>query len=293
MPEEVSIGPRASFSVQVKDLVVPYPVMALFVLPSEEVELETIFERPGAEYRLLVEDGEVSESEEGRWLWTAPPEPGFYPLVIEGPVDTVRLHVFVQQPFRNGELVHNGYRIGAYQSRPLRGNPRFNAPEGLIEVTEETASIRVSPSLTLGSFASHQPGNPRFMALDERLLIKLEMILEHLREEGLDVTTFTVMSGYRTPWYNASIGNKTRYSLHLYGRAADIFIDEDGNGRMDDLNGNGRKDVGDARVLYRLIDDLEDHAWYQPFLGGLGLYGPKPHRGPFVHVDVRGTSARW
>ncbi|NNE70563.1 MAG: hypothetical protein HKN29_09410, partial [Rhodothermales bacterium] len=116
LPEGVSVGPRASFSVQVKDLVVPYPVMALFVLPSEEIELETIFERPGAEYRLLVEAGEVSESEEGRWLWTAPSEPGFYPLVIEGPVDTVRLHVFVQQPFRNGELVHNGYRIGAYQS---------------------------------------------------------------------------------------------------------------------------------------------------------------------------------
>jgi len=62
---------------------------------------------------------------------------------------------------------------------------------------------------------------------------------------------------------------------------------------MDDLNGNGREDVGDAQVLYRLVDDLRDDTWYQPFLGGLGLYGPKPHRGPFVHVDVRGTSARW
>jgi len=33
--------------------------------------------------------------------------------------------------------------------------------------------------------------------------------------------------------------------------------------------------------------------WYQPFIGGLGIYGPKPHRGPFVHVDVRGFRARW
>jgi hypothetical protein len=27
--------------------------------------------------------------------------------------------------------------------------------------------------------------------------------------------------------------------------------------------------------------------------GGLSTYGPKPHRGPFIHVDTRGTEARW
>ena len=28
-------------------------------------------------------------------------------------------------------------------------------------------------------------------------------------------------------------------------------------------------------------------------VGGLGIYGPAPHRGPFIHVDVRGEAARW
>ncbi|MBO6575620.1 MAG: hypothetical protein JJ896_11505 [Rhodothermales bacterium] len=291
--EPVETGPRASFAVQVKDLVVPYSVMGLFVLPGEEVEFETVFERPEAEYSLLTESGTLLEASDGQWIWKAPEQPGYYPLFVEGPVDRIQFNVLVQEPFRNGPALFNGYRIGAYQSKPLRGDVRFNPPEGLIPVTEETAAVRVSPSFTLASFASHQPGNPRYMILDERLLIKLEMLLDELQSDGFDVTTFTVMSAFRTPWYNASIGNTTRYSLHLYGRAADIFIDEDGDGRMDDLNGNGREDIGDARVLYDFIDRMKEQAWYQPFLGGMGLYGPKPHRGPFVHVDVRGYVARW
>ena len=41
------------------------------------------------------------------------------------------------------------------------------------------------------------------------------------------------------------------------------------------------------------IEDMVDDAWYAPFRGGLSVYGPKPHRGPFVHVDTRGSRARW
>jgi hypothetical protein len=214
-------------------------------------------------------------------------------LNVEGPTDQVAFNAFVMTPFRNGEQILNQYRIGKYQSRPLRGQARFLAPTGLIEVNDDTAPIAISPNFTLGDFASHQPGSPRYMALDERLIIKLEMLLEALQEDGVEATTFTVMSGFRTPWYNASIGNKTRYSMHLYGRAADIFIDEDGDGRMDDLDGNGRTDRKDAEYLASFIADLRERAWYQPFLGGIGVYGPKPHRGPFVHVDVRGYAARW
>lgn len=285
--------PRASFSVQVKDLVVPYSVMGLFVLPGRELEFETLFGRPGATYELLHEAGELVSAETGKWVWKAPAQPGYYPVVIQGPVDAVRFNVMVQHPFRNGPAVFRGYRVGAYQRTPLRGDRRFLPPRGMIEVSEEMARVRISPSFTLGAFASHQPGNPRYMVLDERLILKLEMLLDRMRSEGFDVSTFTVMSAFRTPWYNASIGNTTRYSLHLFGRAADIFVDEDGDGRMDDLNGNGREDIGDARVLFNFIDGMKEEPWYQPFIGGLGLYGPKPHRGPFVHVDVRGYAARW
>ncbi|WP_376696195.1 hypothetical protein [Wenzhouxiangella sp. EGI_FJ10305] len=36
-----------------------------------------------------------------------------------------------------------------------------------------------------------------------------------------------------------------------------------------------------------------DAGIFERLIGGLGLYGPRSHRGPFVHVDARGNAARW
>lgn len=64
---------------------------------------------------------------------------------------------------------------------------------------------------------------------------------------------------------------------------------------MDDLNGDGRRDLVDARVLAAAVEAVEQgaetHAHIQP--GGLGLYRRNSAHGPFVHVDARGRAARW
>ena len=286
-------GEKASISLKINDLVSPYQTLGVFVMPGEKIDLETIFMRPGETYSIKANDGEVKKQNAGAWSWVAPLKPGAYTLHVEGPHEFITLNVFVKTAFDNENPVVGDYQIGSYESEPLRKNPLFNQPAGLIEVNEATAKLSVSPHFTLGAFASHQPGNPKFLLLDERLVLKLEMLLEEVRKHGIEATTFIVMSGYRTPWYNKQIGNDTRYSLHLYGRAADIYIDEDRDGRMDDLNNDGRIDIKDARVLFDIAEKMDQQPWYQPFIGGLGLYGPKPHRGPFVHVDVRGYTARW
>ena len=101
------------------------------------------------------------------------------------------------------------------------------------------------------------------------------------------------MSGYRTPFYNRAIGN-VKYSRHLWGGAADIFIDEDPkDGTMDDLNRDGIINYKDAAVLYDIVDDLYGKPFYRIFMGGLGRYKKTANHGPFVHVDVRGFRARW
>ena len=41
------------------------------------------------------------------------------------------------------------------------------------------------------------------------------------------------------------------------------------------------------------VEDIILHSLTVPFVGGLGIYGPAPHRGPFVHVDTRGEPVRW
>ncbi len=268
---------------------------AFFVMPGQEREL-TLHLPDGARADVIAGGGELQRLGPARWLWTAPDEPGLVHFDIQPEqAQPARLNVIVMVPLaqvENGYL--NGYRIGQYPDKPLRGNPVYLPPPGLIEVSPELADLPVSPHFTLGQFlCKQQPDHwPKYLVLREALVAKLEIILAEVNERGIRTDSFHVMSGYRTPWYNRTIGNG-RYSRHVWGGAADIFIDTNGDGRMDDLNGDGRSGLRDARLLLSIIDDLYETKRLERLKGGLGLYGPRPHRGPFVHVDARGHEARW
>jgi hypothetical protein len=60
---------------------------------------------------------------------------------------------------------------------------------------------------------------------------------------------------------------------------------------MDDLNRDGRIDLADVAPISATVARVE-HA-HAALTGGLGTYTAMGPRGPFAHVDVRGTSARW
>ncbi len=187
-----------------------------------------------------------------------------------------------------------GYRIGTYPRRPARYGPQYEPPEGFIEVSEDTLNLPLSRSFSLGEFLTKDQHEvwPKFLALDMRLIDKLELVIEELREMGHDATSLFVMSGYRTPHYNGDgSGGRSRLSRHIYGDAADVWLDETGDGRMDDLNGDGRSSIEDARVLAAAASRVQDR--YPDLVGGIGVYGPRGARGPFVHIDLRGRRARW
>ena len=123
--------------------------------------------------------------------------------------------------------------------------------------------------------------------------MRLEALLESLNDDKtIEAETFFVMSGFRTPFYNTAIGS-ARFSRHMYGDAADIYVDvKPRNGTMDDLNRDGKINKADAdflydyaQKLYRSRDDLPK--------GGIGAYRANAVHGPFVHVDGRGSTARW
>jgi hypothetical protein len=77
----------------------------------------------------------------------------------------------------------------------------------------------------------------------------------------------------------------------MYGDAMDVAIDNDGDGLMDDLNGDGRVTVKDARVLAAAADRVEKA--YPDLVGGIGIYAPTGAHHGFVHIDTRGYRARW
>lgn len=287
---------RASFALEVQGEYCPYRVFAFYVLPEELVSIRVIEGVEGS-YRLEATAGERVAWGSSRWQWRAPARPGLYPVEVVrlDRNEVLRLNVFVMIPrseMRDGTL--RGYRIGAYPSTPLRGLAIYLPPRGFVEVTQENLDTPLSPHFTLGQFVCKQAGGfPKMVVLRERLLLKLEYLLQVVNTRGWHTESFFVMSGYRTPLYNRAIGN-VRYSRHQWGGAVDIFIDENPrDGVMDDLDRNGTIDRRDALVLYEMVEGLAGHREYGPYVGGLGDYGKSLTHGPFVHVDVRGFKARW
>jgi len=289
---------RACFAVKYKDEVSAYRVNGVFVLPDEILVIQVVSPDSGTQYTFEAPSGAVTEDKGKKWLWKISPDPGLYvgKIVASPQKDTVTLNVFVMLPFARlkGEYL-DSYRIGRYPKVPYEGLPSYRPPRGFIQVTRENELTHVGPHFTLKQFVGKQQPHtyPKYIVLRERLVLKLEHILERVNERGYRASTFAILSGYRTPFYNRAIGN-VKYSRHVFGGAADIFIDEDPKDEMmDDLNKDGRIDYRDSAVIYDIIDEMYGKPWYEPFVGGLARYRKTRSHGPFVHVDVRGFRARW
>jgi hypothetical protein len=287
---------KVNFRVKIKDEVIPYRVMSVFVLPGERMELEVQGQHGSLPPEIEASGGEVLKKKgEDRWEWHAPEHPSLYSLTIRYAGDRMVIHAFVMVPFKRlkgGYL--NGYRIGRYPGFSAKLPSIYKPPKGFVEVTRDNAEMLVTPHFRLGEFVCKEnKGFPKYMVLREKLLLKLEYLLEEVNQDGYRCHSFHIMSGYRTPYYNKLIGD-VKYSRHQWGGAADIFIDANPeNGVMDDLNKDGKIDWRDANALYRIIDGQYGRPDYRLFVGGLGRYHSNHCHGPFVHVDVRGKRARW
>ncbi len=202
---------------------------------------------------------------------------------------------------QNGRL--GLYYIGTYpgETGPVRAPgkappERYRPPSGFIEVTQANVDTRVSDHFKLRDFLTHDQQNvwPKYLVLEMRNVDKLELILTDLQRRGVDVRGVHVMSGFRTPQYNAGGGNaggRAGLSRHMYGDAADIFIDSNGDGVMDDLNHDGKISIADSRVILEAEDRVE--AAHPELVGGGGVYPAEAGHGPFIHIDSRGYRARW
>lgn len=287
---------QARFSLRVKGILIPYEVMSVTAMPGESLNIEGVPGPTASPASLEADRGTVQPVKAMAWRFRAPDTPGRCKLKLRSADrdETVELNVFVLVPAARltGERL-NGYRIGRYPATPLRGNPIYAPPRGFIEVESGHTDIHLTPHFKVASFLSKQAGSfPKYLTLDERLLMKLEAILAELNAAGVHADTLHVMSGYRTPFYNQMIEN-VPYSMHVFGGAADIFVDRNDDEMMDDLTGDKVVDLDDARFLYDFVDRLETTERRLPWIGGLGLYPATAAHGPFVHVDVRGRPARW
>ncbi len=204
--------------------------------------------------------------------------------------------LLVMRPFgaKRGEVL-NGYRLGRWPAeRWLMAKNYFN-PDGFVEVTAANAGVHLSEHFVLGDFVTHDQTDkwPKYVVLEEKLIDKLELVMQTLSARGVRATRAVVLSGFRAPYYNErGVGEgMARASRHQYGDAADLIIDSNGDGGMDDLSRDGRIDLRDTEVINLAVSEVERK--YPQLAGGLGRYHAMGPRGPFAHIDVRGTSARW
>ena len=120
---------------------------------------------------------------------------------------------------------------------------------------------QLSPSFRVREFGCK---GSDVVLLDEELVVLLQCIREHF---GKPVT---ITSAYRTPAHNAKAGG-AKFSQHLYGRAADI--------RVQDVSVEGVAAYAESLM---------------PDRGGVGRYPAKAGRAAgWVHVDTRADKARW
>lgn len=260
------------------------------VLPGTVLVLEAL--EPTTRQPLAVKwtapEGELGHQGH-RATWKAPVKTGLYRLegraTVDGKAYRRVLSAFVTVPTEKAKSgVINGYRVGRHPALASR-NARAAAlmPAGFLRLDAQSAQVSVSHSFTLGQFAVKDGARAeKYMLLSPRLLDKLERIIAALEAEGRPTRTLRIMSGYRTPAYNAGIGNKTSQSRHTYGDAADILAD--------DWDRDGAITKRDAQILYRIADKLDRTTGLK---GGLSLYPPTSAHGWFVHVDARGQIARW
>ena len=189
----------------------------------------------------------------------------------------------------------NAYHVGNWPGERRNMPDNYENPIGFIEVMPENVDLRLSTHFTLRSFITKDQPNvwPKYVVMREELLDKLELVLSTLEAQKIPTKNVVVLSGFRTPQHNrrASFEGAAYASRHQYGDAADIIIDADGNGRMDDLNRDGDVNFMDTDVINRAVELVERQ--HPELVGGLGLYRAIGPSGPFAHIDVRGTRARW
>ncbi|HEY9722050.1 MAG TPA: D-Ala-D-Ala carboxypeptidase family metallohydrolase [Oscillatoriaceae cyanobacterium] len=231
-------------------------------------------------------------------VWQAPLNPGPHELKatakIGGETITRTLTAIVTVPAVKasaGSL--DGYPIGHYP-RGLHSDPsaeanrgtrdHYDTPNGFIELSRDNLDLPVSQHYTLGDFAGKDSwvNGHKFLFLRPKLVQKLETIISTINAEGYHAGKIDLLSGYRSPWLNADIGNTTTLSRHTYGDAADMIVA--------DFNGDGRVNRTDAEILWNVVNKI-DHT--TKLTGGAGFYNPTSAHGYFIHTDTRGFIARW
>jgi uncharacterized protein YcbK (DUF882 family) len=270
-------------------------------------EVKVRFALPGQSVEFPLAIGEPADSLDYQWISVtdsigvgeprpltaapliAPKAPGFYHMAVVR--DSVRVvlpepTLAVMVPFdrKIGNWL-NGYRLGTYLAERIGHQQRREMPVGFVEVTPELLDQPMSKHLKLADFVTHDDQDhvwPKYVAVNPRLLDKLELIVADLGGASRPELSIDVHSGFRSPAHNHETRRAARDSRHQYGDAADVQIDADGDGKIT---------MRDELRVIRAVERVEQA--HPDLVGGLGIYTSRRYKTPYLHIDARGKKSRW
>ncbi len=246
--------------------------------------------------------GSATEGSDTVSAATAPQTPGIWNVVLRlggvaRAVPGMSVITMVPLSAKHGGRI-GGYLLGTwpFENGGKPKTPAYFPPRGFVQVTPQNEDLHLSDHIRLRDYITKGQVDvwPKYIAVSPKELDKIELTIQEMEREGHPFR-LGVISAFRNPTYNYHGGNtegRAQLSRHMYGDAMDIYDDPRGTGCMNDLNGDERVDVNDARVLARAAQRVEQ--LYPDLVGGIGVYAPLPgsHCG-FVHIDTRGFRARW
>ncbi|MFW6252041.1 MAG: peptidase M15A [Halanaerobium sp.] len=289
---------HADFSVEYEDLKIPLKTFSVFVLPGEEIKFKIAEEDRDQKYQ--IELGEKTFESESSFTWNAHPESGHYEAAIKEKNSSdsdskIKINVFVLHPReeKEGQYLED-FRIGNYPEIPEDKKDNYSKPKGFLKIDKSVLDLNLTPHFKMEQFLTNQSEKlPQFIAIQESLLLKLELFLAEVNKAGYQADTFGIVSIYRTPYFNKELGNNTDFSRHIFGDAADIYIDNTGDDWMDDLNGDGESNKADADLLADLAIEFDQKEKFSDLQGGVCSYKGNGVRGSFIHIDARGFHTTW
>ena len=221
--------------------------------------------------------------------------PGMYPIApLARPFAFITMHPFAE---KHGMKL-GSYRLGFWPAeRHAVRSPAYANPQGFIEVTQANMDTPVSEHFKLRDFLTHDQADvwPKYLVLNDKLIDKLELVWQELQREGVPVKRMSIMSGFRTPWYNANGGVHRRpgraKSAHVRRRRQTSSSTTTAGAGWSDLNRDGRVDWRDSKLIANAADRVGKQ--HPELVGGEGVYSGNSSHGPFAHIDVRGFAAHW
>jgi len=262
-----------------------------FALPNDDIEfpVEVSGDPSSLTYEWVPVRDTVADTEAravSGSSFITPSRPGFYRLALVRGSDRQiipepTLAVMVPFEEKTGSRL-NGYKIGTYLAEKFG---HHDHPAGFLEVHPSDVGLRVSTHLRLGDFITHDQQAdvwPKYVALNPRLLDKLELILADVGGASRPELEIDVHSGFRSPDHNREVRRAASDSRHQYGDAADIQID---------VNGDGKITMTDEIRVMLAVERVEEA--HPDLVGGLGIYTSRRYRTPYLHIDTRGKRSRW